>query len=440
MPSSPAQSGIANAVPAPSLQYFILPNGLTVYVREDHRTPLVCAQLWYHIGASHEPPGHFGLSHLLEHLMFEGSRKLAPGQYSKVLNRLGGKPSAFTLDDATVFDATLPSSRLEIVLEAMADAMASASLGEAEFARALEVVKAEHRLKVDNVPDVLADMRHRCIAFGDSPYATSRYDHLADLQGMSLERLRAWYQSGYHPNNATLVVVGDIDLQRLQQITERHFGTLQAAAHLLTSAPPRTAGMLQERHQALTLHGLRDGLIISFNTPSLATARSPETVHALRLALQLLAKGSGARLYRELVRKRPVLRGYISDYDHVLRGDTLLGLQAYTNPEEGTPKEAAEHVWAIIESIRQTPPTLTELERAKAQLLAQQTFTLDDIRQQAIAIGQHAVSGLDPALMEQDQQAIEAISGENIQQAAQLYLSRERLATTYLLAGENAHE
>lgn len=137
-------------IPASAVSAFSLANGLRVYLREDHRAPLVSVQLWYHVGSSYEPEGHTGLSHALEHLLFEGSSKLDAGQHSALMTRVGGDPNAFTYTDATVFPLTLPAKRLEIALEAMADVMASATLSDTPFARELAVVMAERREDVDS--------------------------------------------------------------------------------------------------------------------------------------------------------------------------------------------------------------------------------------------------------------------------------------------------
>lgn len=178
-----------------SLQHFTLANGLKVYLREDHRAPLASVQLWYHVGSSYEPEGHTGLSHALEHLMFEGSSKLAEGEYSRLMTRLGGDPNAFTFEDATVYPITLPTSRMEVVLEAMADAMATATLGEAPFKRELAVVMAERRANVDNNPFAVALEQNKLLAYGKCSYATPIIGFKQDLQQLTQAAARNWYQS-----------------------------------------------------------------------------------------------------------------------------------------------------------------------------------------------------------------------------------------------------
>ena len=422
--------------PVPSVQAFSLANGLRVYLREDRRAPLASVQLWYHIGASYEPEGHTGLSHALEHLLFEGSSKLASGQYATLMTRLGGDPNAFTHAEATVFPLTLPVSRLEVALEAMADTMATATLGDASFARELAVVMAERRADVDNNPLALALEQHQLLAHGTSPYATPVIGYKADLAAMTPAAARTWYQTWYHPNNATLAVAGDIDLQQLQTLVTRHFAAIPAHRLPLQQAPVE-APKLAQRSQTLRLQGLRPGLILSFNLPSQRTASSSTQAHALRLLPDLLTEGQAATLQRRLLIDEPVLQALKSSYEPYRRGDSLLTLYAYCNV---TPEAAADRLMAEIEAFRQTLPSPQDLQRAKARLLARQVFARDDIEEQAEAIGRQAVCGLDPIALDEDREANEAVTTEQVRQAAHDYLTPPRMATTFLHPQETPHE
>ncbi|CAG8864434.1 putative zinc protease [Pseudomonas fluorescens] len=436
MPSQPLESPppVPSATPLP-LHRFILANGLKVYLREDHRAPLVSAQMWYHVGSSYEPAGHSGLSHALEHLIFEGSSKLAPGQYSALISRLGGEPNAFTHRDATVFPVTLPASRVEIALEVMADAMASARLGEAAFTREIEVIKAERRTRLDSTPYALAVERARLLAHGDSRYATPIIGHLQDLEQMSYANVRIWYQSWYHPNNASLVVVGAISAERLRILVDRHFAGLQAN-RLPDSETPTQSAALEQRSQTVAAPGMRPGVIMAFNTPSQVTARTAEEVLALRLLAVVLAVGASSRLYRCLVRGAKAL-AVKAEYEFLQRGDGLFMISAFS---KGAAEEMVALIWGELEMLRQTPPGEQELERAKASLLSALVFEQDDIARQASTIGTYASSGLDPDLPGTELQAIGSLTGERLRQAAHEYFTRSRLTVTYMQDKERAHE
>nr|EPB95619.1 peptidase M16 domain-containing protein [Pseudomonas plecoglossicida NB2011] len=363
--------------------------------------------------------------------MFEGSSKLAPGQYSKMMTRLGGDPNAFTAPDATFFPVTLPADRLEVVLEIMADSMVSATLGEAVFARELEVVKAERREHVANIPLSLARERSTMLANSRSPYATPTIGHPADLEHLDIAAVRAWYKDWYQPNNATLVVVGDSDLQTVRTLVERHFGSIARA-----SLPERWTAQrnthFRHRCQTIAAPGLRPGAILAFNTPSLATAASPSQAQALRLIPQLLANGSSSRLYLRKVRDEALLLHVHADYQPLQRGDSLLTFELAANLEKATTQSAAEAVLQEIERLRSSAPSAEELTRAKNRLLAGLVFDRDDIAKQAQAIGWHAVTGVDPRLIDQQPQEIEQVTAEDVRAAAHEFLNHERLTITYL--------
>ncbi|MFJ4441320.1 M16 family metallopeptidase [Pseudomonas sp. NPDC089422] len=428
-PSPPLQSS--------TVQSFTLANGLRIYLREDHRAPLVSVQLWFHVGSSYEPAGHTGLSHALEHLLFDSSSKLTSGQYSSIMTRLGGNPNAYTSADATVFPLTLPGSRLEIALEAMADVMASSTISDAPFARELDVVMAERREEVDNAPLSLALEHHQSLAYGNDGYGTPIIGHKADLEHLTPAAARTWYQSWYHPNNATLAVAGDITLLQLQTLVSRHFATI--SAHRLPQRQPPCAPPAQaRRHQVLRLPGLYTGAILSFNLPSQCTAQSAEQAYALRLLPDLLADGHSSTLQRRLVLDDPILQGLGSSYEPWQRGDGLLALYALCSPQ-ATPENAAERLMLEIEAFRQSAPSREDLQRAKARLLARQVFERDGIDKQAQAIGKQAACGLDPVALDNERQAIEAVTAEQVGLAALEFLTDSRAAITFMHDKESAH-
>ncbi|MFG0465900.1 M16 family metallopeptidase [Pseudomonas putida] len=417
---------------------FTLANGLHVCLREDHRAPLVSVQLWYHVGSSYEPEGHTGLSHALEHLLFEGSSKLAPGQYSTLMTRLGGDPNAFTYSDATVFPLTLPTRHLEIALEAMADVMASATLGDTPFARELAVVMAERREAVDNNPWALALEHHDLLAYGNSGHGTPVIGHMSDLESLTPAAARIWYKTWYHPNNATLAVAGDISLLQLQTLVTRHFAAIPA--HRLPMQPLPTGPSSQgRRFQTLRLPGLHNGAIISFKLPSQRTAQSARQAYALRLLPDLLANGYSSILQRRLLLDEPILQYMKATYEPWQRGDSLLTLYAFCSPHV-TPETAAERLMQEIEAFRQSAPAKEHLQRAKARLLARLIFERDDIAEQAQTMGKQAACGLPVISLEEEQQAIETVTAEQVGLAAYEFLTDSRAAFTFTHHKESAHD
>ncbi len=426
--------------PPPSLQQFTLDNGLRVYLREDHRAPLVVSQLWYHVGSSHELPGQSGLSHALEHLMFEGSSKIAPGQYSRILSRLGAEENAFTLDDATVFHQTLPVSRLEVALEAMADAMGGALLGEAEFDREIAVVMAERRTNHEDHPFMLARERSQALAYSQSSYRTPTIGYRQDLERMTVHDLRNWYHAWFHPNNASLVMVGDITLDQLRPLVERQFAGLRKV-ELPVSRTPRELDPPGERRLDVALPGLNQGLSLRFNTPSLATAESPAHAYALSLIPHLLTEGVSSRMTHKLVREDELLSYISSDYSAYQRGDSLYSLYAHPNADKQVSlRQAEDAIWNQIENLRQSPPGQQELQRAKARFISNLVFERDSMDRQADAIGIFSASGIDPNLLDKEAREVQGVSAQQVQDAARDYLTRERLTVTYMHDKESTHE
>ncbi|QJQ22894.1 insulinase family protein [Pseudomonas sp. SK] len=423
--------------PTSAVQSLILDNGLRVYLREDHRAPLVSVQLWYHVGSSYEPQGHTGLSHALEHLLFEGSSKLAPGEYSTLMTRLGGNPNAFTYSDATVFPLILPANRVEIALEAMADVMASATLSDLPFARELAVVMAERRENIDNDPLMLALEHHHLLSYGDSGYGTPVIGHKTDLEHITLAAAQTWYRTWYHPNNATLAVAGDLTLAQLQTLVTRHFAEIPAH-RLPARRVPMGLANPTKRQQTLRLPGLYAGVALGFNVPSQCTARSDTQGYALRLLPEILANGHASRLQRLLVLEVRLVEGMRATYEPWQRGDSMLALYAICSPHV-TPEAAAERLMLEVDAFRQAAPTKQDLERAKARLLARQLFERDDINKQAHAIGKQAACGLDPVALDAEQQAIEAVTVEQVAQAAYEYLTESRAAMTFMHSKESTH-
>jgi len=295
------------AAPQPTHE-FTLDNGLKVIVREDHRAPVVVSQLWYKVGSSYETPGSTGLSHALEHMMFKGSGKLGPGEASRILRELGAEENAFTSDDYTAYYQVLASDRLGVALELEADRLASLKLPADEFAKEIEVIKEERRLRTDDRPSSLAYERFKAMAYPASGYSIPTIGWMADLDRMHIDDLRAWHQKWYAPNNATLVVVGDVSVDEVKSQVQRYFGDIPRG-DVPTAKLPLELAAPGERRTTLYLKTQLPSLIMGFNVPGLATAETPRQVYALRLAAALLDGGYSARLSTRLERSEELVSG-----------------------------------------------------------------------------------------------------------------------------------
>jgi len=429
-------ASVASAAPS-QLQHFTLDNGLSVYLRQDPSTPLVAVQLWCHVGTSYEPAGHTNLSHVLEHLVFEGSRKLAAGQYNRVIARLGGYTNATSHSDGTAFEMLLPASRLPIGLEIMADAMSTATFAQSEMEQGVKAVEDERRVNFDSNVKEQAYSQHETLAHGNSPYARDGYAFPADLSNIKLETLRSWYNTWYHPNNATLVVVGNIELPTLRLHVSRYFAGLSNAPIAKQPVPHHDANLAQRTH-TVALKGLQDGLCMSFNVPSSATAPDATTAPALELICEVLGKGSSSLLYGNLERTQRLISSVKVSYEPLVRGDTLLTITALVNTANGTHEQAAAAVYQVIDELRLTPLPTEALARAKLRMLARRLFSLDHLDQQAARIGAAAAAGVSPSVIDEQSRIVRDLDSVTVQKLASAYLGRERLTITYLRPGAAA--
>ena len=431
---------LAGASSAPATHEFRLDNGLKLIVREDHRAPVVVSQLWYKVGSSYETPGKTGLSHALEHMMFKGSAKLGPGESSRVLRELGAEENAFTSDDYTAYYQVLASDRLSVAFELEADRLASLRLPPEEFKREIEVIKEERRLRTEDNPSAKAYERFQALAFPASGYHTPTIGWMADLERMTVEELRAWYETWYVPNNATLVVVGDVVPSEVHALAQRYFGSIaqrpvpQAQIPLELSTPGQ---------RLLTLHlpTQLPSLMMGFNVPGLATSKTPREVHALRLIGALLDGGYSARLPSRLERGEELVSGAGSSYDAYTRGDSLFVLSATPNVQKDkTLAEVEAGLWRQLEDLKTTPPSAEELARVRAQVIAGLVYERDSITSQATTIGQLETVGLSWQLMDGELAELSAVTPSDIQQAAQTYFTRDRLSVAHILPEDTRHD
>ena len=423
------------AEPQPTHE-FTLDNGLKVIVREDHRAPVVVSQLWYKVGSSYETPGQTGLSHALEHMMFKGSRKLGPGEASRILRDLGAEENAFTSDDYTAYYQVLAKDRLEVALEMEADRLAGLSLPEDEFLREIEVIKEERRMRTDDNPTGLAYERFLALAYPASSYSIPTVGWMHDLERMTLDDLRQWHTRWYSPNNATLVIVGDVQPEQVHALVERHFGSIPARA-VPEARLPLELDEPGARRSTQYLKTRLPSLMLGFNVPSLSTSQNPSEIHALRLISALLSGGDSARLPAQLERQQELVAGAGSWYNAFARGDSLFVLSATPNVQKNISLEQTEQaLWHQLKALQDNPPAAAELARVRAQLIASEVYARDSITRQARSIGLLETVGLSWQLLDSDFDSLNAITPDDIQAAARRFFTPQRSTTLYVLPEE----
>ena len=411
---------------------FSLDNGLKVIVREDHRAPVVVSQLWYKVGSSYEIPGSTGLAHALEHMMFKGSSKLGPGESSRILRELGAEENAFTSDDYTAYYQVLARDRLAVALEMEADRLAGLTLPEDEFLREIEVIKEERRMRTDDRPSSLAYERFKALAYPASGYHIPTIGWMHDLEHMTIEDLRDWHTRWYAPNNATLVIVGDVQPDEVKTLVTRYFAKIPARP-LPATKQPLELDEPGERSITLYLKTQLPSLMMGFNVPSLASSDKPSEIHALRLIGALLDGGNSSRIPAQLERKQELVAGASAWYNAFSRGDSLFVVSATPNVQKGkTIADVETGIWQQLKLLQDTPPSAAELARVRAQVVAAEVYGQDSITSQATQIGQLESVGLSWRLQDKDLAALEAVTPADIQAAAQKFFTRSRLTTAYI--------
>ena len=407
-----------------------LANGLKILVKPDQRAPILTSQVWYRIGSSYEYGGLTGVSHLLEHMMFQGTERLAPGEFSRIIAANGGEENAFTGRDYTAYYQNLASDRLEIAFELEAERMRHLKLNESEFLKELEVVKEERRMRTDDDPQALTYERFSATAYDASPYRNPVIGWPSDLEQLSLADVRDWYRQWYAPNNAILVVAGDVDPERVFALAEQYFGPLAAE----TIRPPKNQAepeQLGEKRLRVQAPAKEPYLLMGYKTPVLTHAAESWEPYALELLASILDGGDSARLARELVRGQQLASSVGAGYDAFSR---LPGLFLFEGvPASGQTIETLERALREqVARVQAEPVTAAELERVRNQVIAAKVFERDALFYQAMQIGLLETIGLDWQLADSYVDRLAAITPEQIQAVAQRYLTPERLTVAML--------
>ena len=419
-----------NSVSSNEVVVKTLDNGLKILVKQDSRAPVAVLQLWYRVGTSYEHEGITGLSHALEHMMFKGTKSRASGEFENILAVNGARNNAFTSQDYTAYYEVIAKDRLEVAMELEADRMRNLVLDEKEFKKEIEVVKEERRWRTDDKPTSLTREQFNAVAFLNSPYRAPVIGWMVDLETMKLEDLRDWYEKWYAPNNATLVVVGDVEAQAVFTMAEKYFGSFKKAkipiAKLRTEVEQKGMRSLIVKAPAKLAH-----LRMGFKTPGLINAEDKTEAYALEVLANILDGGSSARFSKKLIRGKEIAAGAGAGYYGFGRLPNLFVLTG--TPSEGkTIDELKTALLAEIELLKNEKVTEEELKRVKAQVVASEVYERDSIEHIASTIGSLESTGLGYQLMDEFVPAILKITPEQIQQVAKKYLIEDHLTVARL--------
>ncbi len=420
------------SVAKPSVHEYRLANGMKILVKEDHRAPVVVSQVWYKVGSSYEHNGITGVSHTLEHMMFKGTKKIPKGQFSRIIAENGGRENAFTGRDYTAYYQHFEKSRLPVSFKLEADRMRNLLLDEDEFEKEREVVLEERRMRTDDKPRSKVYELFMAMVYASSSYRYPIIGWPDDIKELSIDDHRGWYNKWYYPNNATLVVVGDVDPDAVFKLAKKYFGELKAEQIPVI----KTRGEVEQfgtKRMEVSLPAKLPYLLMGYKVPvlnSLAEGQEWEA-YALEVLAGILDGGDSARLSSRLVRGQQSVVSAGAGYDMTARLPSLFLLDA--TPSIGhTLTEIEEALRKQITLLQESPVTSKELKRVKAQVIASEVYERDSVFYQTMQLGILETVGLGWRVGEQYVDSIKAVTAQQIQEVANKYLVDKTLNISYM--------
>ena len=411
-----------------------LRNGLRVIVIEDHRAPVVTHMVWYRVGAADEPAGKTGLAHFFEHLMFKGTDKIPPGAFSQIIERHGGNDNAFTSWDYTAYFQRIAREHLPLVMRMEADRMRNLKLTQKVLDTEREVIKEERRMRTDNDPRTLFAERMVATLYLAHPYRRPIAGWMDDVSRLTLEDALRFYRRHYSPNNAIVVVAGDVKPKEVFALAEKYYGPLKndgpRRPRVRTHEPPPLAArrliMADSRIKAPIVERL-------YVAPSYRTASKGEA-HALEVLARALGEGTTSLLYRKLVIEEKIATWAGAWYDGNFRDYGTFGV--YASPTPGTSLEKLERrIDAILAEVRKRGLDPKEVERAKRNIVAETTYALDSQFGLARMVGSTLAWGGSLKLVENWEDDIMAVTLEKVRAVAKAYLDLPNSVTGFLKKG-----
>lgn len=418
-----------------------LANGLKVIVKEDHRAPVLVQQIWYRAGSMDESTGTTGVAHVLEHMMFKGTRAVPMGQFSKRIAAAGGRENAFTSYDYTAYFQQLHRSKLPLAMRLEADRMHNLQLTAQEFGKEIRVVMEERRMRTDDEAHALMYEKLMAAAYQEHPYQHPVIGWMNDLQAMTVRDAQHWYATWYAPNNAVLVIAGDVHAQDVFAMAQRYYGGIPARV-----LPPRKhySEPVQLGIKRITVKAPAQlpHLIMAYHAPTVRDAEKDSVPYALEVLAGVLDGNESARLNKTLVREQQIASEIGAGYDSTARGPGMFVLEG--TPSEGKTLEQLET--ALREQLTRLARdgvSAEELQRVKAQVTANEVYKRDSVFYQAMQIGQMESIGLGYGAIPVMLKKIREVTAQQVQQVARDILQDDNLTVAILdpqpLSGESKH-
>lgn len=414
-----------------TIQEFKLDNGLKLIVQEDHRSPVVVSQVWYRAGSLDEVNGKTGVAHVLEHMMFKGTKQVKAGQFSRLIAAAGGKENAFTSTDYTCYFQQLEKSHLPLSFKLEADRMANLQLTDEEFSKEIKVVMEERRWRTDDKPQSKVNEAFQSAAYIAHPYSRPVIGFMNDLENMTVADAREWYHTWYAPNNATLVVVGDVNAQEVYQLAKQYFGKLKPIV-LPARKPQVEPVQIGERRVVVKAPAKLPYLLMGYHVPALTTPESDWEPYALEVLAGVLSGNPAARLNQRLVRETQLAIDASAGYDLLSRGHQSIFAVDATPSEGKTVADVEAALLEQIKKIKESGVTAEELERVKAGVIAAEVYKRDSMFYQGMQLGTVETIGFPWKILEDYPNKLRAVTPEQVQAVARKYLLDDNLTIATL--------
>ncbi len=411
---------------------FTLDNGLNVVVIEDHRAPVVVQMIWYRVGGADEPPGHSGIAHFLEHLMFKGTEKIAPNAFSGIVEAQGGDDNAFTSWDYTAYFQRIAADRLDLVMEMEADRMRNLRLTEEDVATERQVILEERAQRTDSDPGALLMEQMRAAQFMNSPYGIPVIGWRHEMEALSREDALSYYERFYAPNNATLVIAGDVMPDEVKALAEKYYGPLKPSEGIVPRLRPQEPPQLAERRLVLEDERVSEPYV--FRT-YLAPERDPgdqKEAAALTVLAELLGgNGQTSVLARALQFDRQVAVYSSAFYDGTSIDDATFGLVVMPAPDVSLETIEGD-LDKVLADFLEKGPDPAALERIRTQVRAGEIYARDNVESLANRYGQELSVGLSMADIDGWDEALSAVTAEDVMAVAKKVLDRKNAVTGWL--------
>jgi zinc protease len=414
---------------------FTLDNGMEVVVIEDHRAPVVVHMVWYRAGSSDEPPGASGVAHYLEHLLFKGTDTLAPGEFSATVAKNGGSDNAFTSYDYTAYFQRIAADRLGLMMEMESDRMVNLRLSEEDIVTERDVIIEERNQRVENNPSALFREQKSALQYLNHPYGDPIIGWQHEMSQLGMEDALGFYETYYAPNNAILIVAGDVTPDEVRALAEQHYGKIPANPDLPERSRPQEPRQMAERRMVFEDARVAQPYVTRSYLAPERDSGAQEEAAALTLLAEILGGGTTSLMAEKLQfdTQRAVSTG--AYYWGTALDDTTFSLVVVPAPGV-TLQEAEDAMDEVIETFLETGVDPEQLERIKMQVRASQIYARDDVGQLANRYGRALTQGLTVEDVQAWPEILEAVTAEDIVAAARDVFDRDKSVTGWLKAPE----